>query len=162
MWVVFTGEMIYKLWIECSRLNNPSWDYYAPNRHGFGPTAAIRQTSALSVLHLFSSFPKPPTCCVLFYFANSCFSFLYATTSSTKRQRGSRYDGQTGRTIWSGGVRCGVFVDGKATTYSWRSTKIGNEDSKKRKISVIGNYQQTEHRIKVRAFDLRFLIISKL
>ena len=134
MWVVFTGKMIYKLWIKCARLNNPFWDYYVPNYHGFGPTATFRLTSVLSVLYLLSSFLKPRTCCVLLYFANSSFSFLYATTSSTKRRRGIQYDWpirradwpddwlggiQYDRPIrradwqgdWSGGVRFGVFVD---------------------------------------------------
>ena len=35
MWVLFTDEMIYKPWVECSRLNNPMWDYYATDRRGF-------------------------------------------------------------------------------------------------------------------------------
>ena len=37
MWVVFTDEMVYKPWVECSRPKNPIWDYYAMDRHGFLP-----------------------------------------------------------------------------------------------------------------------------
>ena len=68
-------KWFYKPWIECSRLNNPFGITTPPTVSALVNMTAIRLISALRVLYLLSSFPKPPTCCVLLYFANTSFSF---------------------------------------------------------------------------------------
>ena len=94
MWVVFTDKIIYQPWVECSRLNNPMWDYNAMNRHGFFSAGNIWQSPALNETLPVMKPPEAPNLLwFCFIFANRNSPFLCDTSQGKKKRRvQGRYD----------------------------------------------------------------------